>query len=209
MKEFDVNIREISETVVTVRAENAAEAEEKAESMWNNSEVILGSEDFKKAEFSTLEEREIEQAEIIDCLLIKPGQYPVAVKLDTSLETLQDAVGGDIEVVYPFEEQVGIIVNEEGKINHLPLNRPLYDDNGELYDILAGNILIVGLTEDNFGSLTPEQMKHYEEMFHQPQTFVKLGKGILSIPVMDDAMSEKAGKPVHDAMQRMNHTEVL
>lgn len=143
MKEYDVNIREISETVVTIRAENAAEAEEKAEGMWNSSEVILGSEDFKKAEFSTLEEREIEQAENIDCLLIKPGQYPVAVKLDTSLETLQDAVGGDIEVVYPFEEQVGIIVNEEGKINHLPLNRPLYDDNGELYDILAGNILVL------------------------------------------------------------------
>ena len=209
MKEFDVNIHENSETVVTVQAENAKEAEQKARSMWNDSKVILGSEDFKDVEFSTLEEREIEQNEVIDCLLIKPGQYPIVVKLDSCLHSLQNAVGGYIEVVYPFEEQVGLIVNDEGKINHLPLNRPLYDKDGELYDILAGNILVVGLTEDDFGSLTREQMKHYEKLFHQPQTFVNLGKGILSIPIMDDALSEKTEKLAHDTMQKMSHAEVL
>ena len=203
MKEFDINVREISETIVTVQAEDAIEAELKVRKMWNDSEVILDSKDFKDVEFSTLEEREME---VMDCLLIKPGEYPEAVKLETGLEALQNTVGGNIEVVYPFEDQVGLIVNEEGKINGLPLNRPLYDSEGELYDILAGNILVVGLTKDNFGSLTPTQMKHYEELFHQPQTFVKLGKGILAIPIMDDVLNEK---PSHDTMQKMNHAAIL
>jgi|BioPla2DNA2_1021312.scaffolds.fasta_scaffold03131_9 hypothetical protein len=206
MKEFDINVREISETIVTVQAEDATEAELKVRKMWNDSEVILESSDFNDVEFSTLEEREMEQMEGMDCLLIKPGEYPEAVKLETGLEALQNAVSGNIEVVYPFEDQVGLIVNEEGKINGLPLNRPLYDSEGELYDILAGNILVVGLTEDNFASLTPTQMKHYEELFHQPQTFVRLGKGILAIPIMDDALNEK---PFHDTMEKTSRAEIL
>ena len=206
MKEFDINVREISETIVTVQAEDATEAELKVRKMWNDSEVILESSDFNDVEFSTLEEREMEQMEVMDYLLIKPGEYPEAVKLETGFEALQNAVSGNIEVVYPFEDQVGLIVNEEGKINGLPLNRPLYDSEGELYDILAGNILVVGLTEDNFGSLTPTQMKHYEELFHQPQTFVRLGKGILAIPIMDDALYEK---PFHDTMEKTSRAEIL
>ena len=41
------------------------------------------------------------------------------------LEDLQAMVGGDIEVTYPFEDEVAIILNESGKINGLPLNLSL------------------------------------------------------------------------------------
>ena len=37
-------------------------------------------------------------------------------------------VGGDIEVTYPFEDEVAIILNESGKINGLPLNRAIYTE---------------------------------------------------------------------------------
>ena len=61
-------------------------------------------------------------------------------------------------MVYPFEDPVGLIVNEEGKINGLPLNRALRDEDNEIYDVIAGSFLVTGLTEDSFGSLTPEQV---------------------------------------------------
>ena len=41
---------------------------------------------------------------------------------------MQAVVGGNIEALYPFEEAVSIICNEEGKINGLPLNRAVYRD---------------------------------------------------------------------------------
>ena len=113
-------------------------------------------------------------------------------------EDLQAMVGGDIEVTYPFEDEVAIILNESGKINGLPLNRAIYTEDGDMQDIYAGDFLVVGLTEDDFGSLTSEQMQKFEEQFHQPQMFVRMGRSIMAIPVPDDMvkkMEEKAAKP--------------
>lgn len=69
---------------------------------------------------------------------------------------LQQIVGGYIEAVYPFVDPVAIICNEEDKINGLELNRALRDENGKVYDILAGTFLLVGLDEEDIASLTPE-----------------------------------------------------
>ena len=48
-------------------------------------------------------------------MLVKPGMYPQAVQIGSELEDLQKAVGGDIEAVYPYNEPVALIVNDEGK----------------------------------------------------------------------------------------------
>ncbi len=58
----------------------------------------------------------------------------------------------------------------------LPLNRAIYTEDGDMWDIYAGDFLVVGLTEDDFGSLTSEQMQKFEEQFHQPQMFVRMGR---------------------------------
>lgn len=90
------------------------------------------------------------------------------------------------------------VLNESGKINGLPLNRAIYTEDGDMQDIYAGDFLVVGLTEDDFGSLTSEQMQKFEEQFHQPQMFVRMGRSIMAIPVPDDMvkkMEEKAAKP--------------
>lgn len=68
----------------------------------------------------------------------------------------------------------------------MPLNRALRDEKGEIYDVLAGPFMVVGLTEDSFGSLTEDQMKNYAELFHQPELFMKMGKGIMALPLPED-----------------------
>lgn len=98
-------------------------------------------------------------------LLIKPGMEPEVVDIDSGLESLQEAVGGDIAATYPYEDPVAIICNDNGKIMNLPLNRALRDENGEIYDIIAGNFLIVGLTEEDFGSLSDELIGKYRSLF--------------------------------------------
>ncbi|MCR5182275.1 MAG: DUF5688 family protein, partial [Clostridia bacterium] len=47
--------------------------------------------------------------ETMTVLLVEPGKYPQPVEIGTDLEDLQKAVGGYIEVTYPFDEQVGIV----------------------------------------------------------------------------------------------------
>ena len=133
----------------------------------------------------------------MNVLLVQPNAYPKKISVGTELEDLQTMVGGDIEVTYPFEDEVAIILNESGKINGLPLNRAIYTEDGDMQDIYAGDFLVVGLTEDDFGSLTLEQMQKFEEQFHQPQMFVRMGRSIMAIPVPDDMvkkMEEKAAK---------------
>lgn len=75
-----------------------------------------------------------------------------------------------------------MITNEEGKMCELTPNRALKDENGELYDIIfgdflvlgngktydviAGDFLVVGLIEENFGSLSDELIDKYTKLFY-------------------------------------------
>ena len=131
-----------------------------------------------------------EKSDTMTVLLVEPNKYPEVKEIGTDLESLQQAVGGNIEVTYPFEDNVGLVVNEEGKINGMPLNRAVRDEDGGVTDIVAGSFLVVGLIEDSFGSLTQEQIGKFEQEFHQPEAFVKMGKGVMAIPIPDDVVKE-------------------
>ena len=71
-------------------------------------------------------------------LMVQPGEIPHETDIEPGLESLQAAVDGPIQAVYPYEDPVALICNEEGKFLGLPLNRALRDDTGEIYDIIAG-----------------------------------------------------------------------
>ena len=86
-------------------------------------------------------------------------------------------VGGLIECVYPWQDNACIVCNDEGKLEGLPLNRTLDD-----YDVIAGTFFVVGLTEDDFCSLTNEQVERYKAMFFKPQLFVPYRGGLMQVP---------------------------
>ena len=124
----------------------------------------------------------------MEVLLVQPGMYPQKATIGTELKDFQDAVGGTIAASYPFDDPVAIVYNDEGKLTGLPLNRALRDEDGRMYDAVAGTFLVVGLGEEDFASLSPELAQKYEKQFHQPETFLKLGNRLLVIPVPDDAV---------------------
>ena len=74
-------------------------------------------------------------------------------------------LGGHIEAIYPYEEQVAVIANEEGKLLDLPYNRPLLDEHGVPYDIVCGTFFVAGLSGETFTSLTEDQLRCYKELF--------------------------------------------
>ena len=61
-------------------------------------------------------------------LMVQPGEIPHETDIEPGLESLQAAVDGPIQAVYPYEDPVALICNEEGKFLGLPLNRALWDD---------------------------------------------------------------------------------
>lgn len=64
----------------------------------------------------------------ISVLLVEPNKYPKMIEIDDTLEAMQVVVGGDIEEYMPFEDEVAIICNEEGKVNGLTPNRAVYGE---------------------------------------------------------------------------------
>ena len=93
-------------------------------------------------------------------LLIRTHEAPKTIDINNTLADLQKAVGGYIEAVYPFADTVAIVCDEEGKLKGKEGNRYLCND-GIAYDMIAGAFLIVGLSDEDFTDLTPEQIKRY------------------------------------------------
>lgn len=111
--------------------------------------------------------------EEIRAVKVSPG-IPAQVKeISKGLSSLQREVGGLIEVIYPFDDPIGLVCNENGKLDGLPLNRSLRDDNGEIYDIIAGDFLIVGLGDEDFTDLSDELTEKYLGLYSKPEFFFR------------------------------------
>ena len=115
------------------------------------------------------------------CIKVEPKKRPGVIDIENGLESLQTAVDGYIEVLYPWDDLVGIVCNEEGKINGMELNRALTDEDGNIYDILAGPFLVVGLTDDDFGDLSDELADKYLKRFEAPEEFVRINGRIIAV----------------------------
>lgn len=68
----------------------------------------------------------------IKVVLCEPGKVARVAEIGTELSDLQRVVGGLIEPYYPFEEQVCIVCNDEGKYNGMRPCRAIYgEDRGD------------------------------------------------------------------------------
>ncbi len=124
----------------------------------------------------------------IRILVVEPECRPEVREIDGALKTMQDIVGGTIQAVFPFDDPVALICNDEGKFLDLAANRGLRDDAGQIYDIVFGTFFLCGAPadSDSFTSLTPEQIERYEERFHTPEMFWGMDGRIVCLPLEVD-----------------------
>ena len=143
---------------------------------------FLDRADHKAENLSHEQRRHWDGREFDEYIVATEGVGIYLKEIDPGLHSLQAEVGGDIATAYPFSDPVGLVCNDEGKLIGLELNRGLRDEHGEIYDIMAGTFLVVGLSEDSFTSLTPEQVQKYTEHFKQPEQFISLNGQIIALP---------------------------
>lgn len=120
---------------------------------------------------------------MLHVLVVEPGKQPKIQTIPHTLQAMQALVGGSIQAVYPFEEPVALICNEEGKLEGLPPNRGLWDEDGTLYDVVCGTFFLCAAPPDgdSFGSLGEEQLARYEKRFHSPEVFLRLDGQLLCL----------------------------
>lgn len=119
MKEFDVTITETLKLTVSVEASSKEEAQQMVSDQWHAGDHILDADNFVEVEFESNDGKEIsaERApdDTIEVLMVEPGQYPRVERIGSDLASLQKAVDGYIEAIYPYDDPVALICGEEAK----------------------------------------------------------------------------------------------
>ena len=117
-------------------------------------------------------------------VVVEPKKKPMVQDISPDLESMQKIVGGSIQAIYPFDEPVALICNEEGKLLGLPLNRALRDDEDNVYDIISGTFFVCAAPPDSdrFTGLTDQQVKTCMARFSMPEMFLNVGGDLFVLP---------------------------
>ena len=114
-------------------------------------------------------------------LVCEPGKHPYVKEIEHTLENLQKEVGGYIQALYPFEEEVAVVCNEEGLfIEGLEWNRTV-----EKYGPIKGTFFVCGLGFEDFTGLTDEQIEKYKVLFWTPELFIPTPNGMVVLHIVD------------------------
>ena len=97
-------------------------------------------------------------------LVVEPEVLPYEIEIN-GLEEMQATVGGLIDAIYPWEDRAAIVCNDEALLLDMPFNRSVEGGYGGVF----GTFFVCGLGEEDFCSLTPEQMKVYKEKFRRAE----------------------------------------
>lgn len=136
----------------------------------------------------------------MNVLVVEPGYLPYEKEIKDGadhLEQMQAIVGGLIEPIYPYHEEVAIVCNEEGLINGLPFNRSVPGGYGGVF----GTFFICGLGEEDFCSLPPDLMERFKKEFRNSEILLGFeGNEVVTLKV--SSQPKPHDTPPHEKSHR-------
>ena len=102
-------------------------------------------------------------------LIVEPGKRPRRAEIDGSLQSMQKIVGGYIQAVYPWREDlVALVCDEDGLYKDTEWNRKISD-----HLVIKGTFFLCGISAEDFTDLPDDLMAKYSRLFRYPQFFVE------------------------------------
>ena len=101
---------------------------------------------------------------LLRILYVEPNKRAVIAEMESGLPAIPRAVKGHYEQIY-MDENTVVLCNEEGKLNGMEGNRRYNDGK----NIIAGSFVVIGSGEEDYVSLTDEQVEKYMGIFGQPE----------------------------------------
>ncbi len=100
-------------------------------------------------------------------IIVKPFTNPYVKEIKGDLKSMQTVVGGYIQAIYPFDDEVALVCNEEGKINGLMPNRFLLNRNNGICDYICGDFFLcyAPCDSENFESMPDNLIDKYVAKF--------------------------------------------
>lgn len=133
-------------------------------------------------------------------MVVEPGYLPYEREIKDGadhLEQMQAIVGGLIEPIYPYHEEVAIVCNEEGLINGLPFNRSVPGGYGGVF----GTFFICGLGEEDFCSLPPDLMERFKKEFRNSEILLGF-EGNEAVTLKVSSQPKPHDTPPHEKSHR-------
>jgi hypothetical protein len=131
--------------------------------------IELAKMTVEKAEANAMENP---TSEFIQVVVVEPFKKPFKKVIKNELDAMKEIVGGWIENVTIGETEKGarivIVVNEEGKLIGLPMNRRIVN-----FDILVGNFFIAAYNlEGDMVSLSDDECEHFIKRFTPIEIYI-------------------------------------
>ncbi len=100
-------------------------------------------------------------------IVVRRGERPVVEEVGEELEAMQAVVGGYIQEIMPWEDEVALVCNEEGKLNGWPVNRFLVDERGNVLDAICGTFFLcyAPMESETFLSMPENLIEKYMRLF--------------------------------------------
>lgn len=118
----------------------------------------------------------------MNVLVVEPGYLPYEKEIN-GLKEMQELVGGLIQPIYPYEDRVAVVCDEEGLFHNAAFNRSMEGGYGGVF----GTFFVCGLGDEDFISLTPEQMKTYKQKFKKAEMLLAMRDNFTPITLKFDA----------------------
>ena len=133
----------------------------------------------------------------IQVLIVEPHRRPRGANICPKLQSMQDIVGGYIQVVHDglLKDDAVIVCNEAGKLVGLPANRALRDGRSKVQDVIHGTFMVVGTAGEDFTSLTPRQFADWTDRFLYCEQMIYFNDGkIVAVPIADGSAKAEGEK---------------
>ena len=97
-------------------------------------------------------------------LVIEPGKHPRIANIDGLLKSMQETVGGNIQAIYPFDDPVALVCDEEGLFKDTKWNQRITQDCA-----IKGTFFLCGLGEEEFTDMSDALIDKYIRRFYEPE----------------------------------------
>ena len=120
----------------------------------------------------------------IRVVMCEPGKKACITTIHKDLRSMQNIVGGLIEIYY-LTENIFLVCNDEGKVNGMQGNRSVKDENGNIVEYICGPFFIAKDApdaENGICGLSYEEAVHYEQQYLFPEDIFLVGNRVMAFP---------------------------
>ena len=111
-------------------------------------------------------------------LIVEPGKNPRTAHISPELSSLQATVGGYIQTIYPWDDPVAVVCDEEALLKDSEFNRLITPEVA-----IFGTFFICGLGDEDFTDLPDAMIAKYAQLLHDPEVLIRTAKGCIAVRV--------------------------